>query len=63
MITPEAIHGAALDAQRASISQDEAAARAASARLEELRSTLEKAGRPPGTKSMAHVLWMEITIA
>lgn len=63
MITPEAIHAAALDAQRASLTRNEAAALAASARLEALRSTLEKAGRPPGARSPAHVLWMEITIA
>lgn len=61
MITPETIHAAALDAQRASLTQDEAAARAASARLEALRSTLERAGRPPGARSSAHILWMEIT--
>jgi hypothetical protein len=63
MITPETIHAAALDAQRASLTQNETAARAAGARLEELRSTLERVGRPPVARSPVHVLWMEITIA
>jgi len=63
MLSVHAVHGAALDAQRASVSRDELAAKAASRKLSQLRSQLERAGRPPSLRERAHVLWIELTVA